>query len=87
MVKGPEEIISLEEKVSRLARLLDEVGCESAEGFIWRVVIPLAEESGCTILEAIDIGLEDRDGEEYQHFSEVEFALRRIKKEDLEFLK
>lgn len=78
----------MDEKISRLSTLLAGVGCDSSEDFIRRVVIPIAEARGCSIIDAINDSMDDYDdeNEESPHLHELYFALKKIPKKDLEFL-
>ena len=78
--------MSLDEKISRLAKLLEEVDCSGAESFIRREILPIMSERRCTILEAIE-GYADYGEDQDTSFYELALALTRIKKADLEFLK
>ena len=85
MEKKPESLMSLEEKISRLSILLAKVGCENSENFLWREIVPIMENKGCSIIEAINIDI-DVDADEAPHFHEISMALGKIPKTDLEFL-
>ena len=86
MENKSELTLDLEAKIIKLAGLLAGVGCEGAENYLRSVVVPMAIESGKSIQEVINTA-DIENSEEGPHLSELYFALRKIKKADLEFLK
>lgn len=94
MENRQERVLSLEEKIIRLAKLLEDNGYERAEDLIRTEIIPITIAENCSILDALDlycdtgndgsIGFEqEQDSSYYQLY----LALTKIEKTDLDFLR
>jgi len=94
MENKQEKSIDLEEKIIRLAKLLEDNGYEGAEDLIRTEIIPITIAKNCSIMEALDLYCDtDNDGsigfvqEQDTSYFQLHQALIRINNTDLDFLK